>query len=220
MMVPLGEYAAVVFDFDGTLADSYAAIASSVNHVRDRRGLQALSLEEVKAFVGRGADYLLTNTVPGGNLSEDLAAYRAHHPTVMMPLTQFLPGAMKLLSALHKRGIKIGLCSNKPRLFSQRLLQYLEVSEWFDVILGPEDVRLPKPAPDMLLLAVKRLGLPAAKVLYVGYMVVDVETARAAGVCVWAVATGSELRSALVEAQPERLLNDLEEMVAEIEPLC
>lgn len=216
MIDSLHPYAAVLFDFDGTLADSYAAIASSVNHVRARRGMPALSIDAVKGYVGRGADYLLTHTVPCGNLADDLDCYRAHHPSVMLTLTHFLPGAATLLLALHHAGKKIGLCSNKPRLFSQRLLQHLEVAALFDVVLGPEDVAHPKPAPDMLLRALERLKLPAAQVLYVGDMVVDIQTARAAGVPVWSVSTGSEERRALEDAKPDRLLADLEEMLAEI----
>jgi 2-phosphoglycolate phosphatase len=212
----LGSYAAVLFDFDGTLADSYAAIACSVNHVRSERGMPALSIDEVKRHVGRGPEYLLTHTAPNGRLADDLACYRAHHPRVMLPLTRLLPGARLLLAALHRRGKKIGLCSNKPRPFSQQLLQHLEVSAYFDVVLGPEDVPLPKPAPDMLLRAIQRLGLPSDHVLYVGDMTVDIQTARSAGVRVWAVATGSEERRALEDAKPDRLLADLQEMVAEI----
>jgi HAD superfamily hydrolase (TIGR01509 family) len=134
----------------------------------------------------------------------------------MLPLTRLLPGATLLLAALHRQGKKIGLCSNKPRAFSQQLLLHLEVSAYFDVVLGPEDVPLPKPAPDMLLRAIERLGLPSDHVLYVGDMTVDIQTARSAGVHVWAVATGSEERRALEDAKPDRLLADLQEMVAQI----
>src|SRR6478736_5533671 len=105
--------AAVCFDFDGTLADSYSAIAASVNHVRGRHGLAPLSVEEVKRHVGRGPEHLLTHTVPGANLGPDLACYRAHHPSVMAKLTWLLPGAADLLAFLQGRGIVLGLCSNK-----------------------------------------------------------------------------------------------------------
>ena len=209
-------YAAVLFDLDGTLADSYAAIASSVNHVRAERGMPALSIDEVKRHVGRGPEYLLTHTAPDGRLADDLACYRAHHPSVMLSMTRLLPGAALLLAALHRLGKKIGLCSNKPRAFSQQLLQHFEVSAYFDVVLGPEDVPLPKPAPDMLLRAIQRLGLPSEQTLYVGDMTIDIQTARSAGVHVWAVATGSEDRRALEDAKPDRLLADLQEMVAQI----
>jgi phosphoglycolate phosphatase len=213
------DFQAVLFDFDGTLADSYDAIAASVNHVRARRGHTALTVEEVKTYVGRGPEYLLEHTIPDCRLEDDIAAYRAHHPSVMVSLTRILPGAHELLALLRERGIKIGLCSNKPRIFSQALLEHLGVASLFDAVLGPEDVPRPKPAPDMLLAAVRRIGLNPAQVLYVGDMVVDVLTARAAGVPVWTVPTGSEAFAALCDAKPDRMLRDLEELVADLRSL-
>jgi phosphoglycolate phosphatase-like HAD superfamily hydrolase len=88
----------------------------------------------------------------------------------------------------------------------------------FDVVLGPEDVARPKPAPDMLLDALARLGVAGADVLYVGDMTVDVETARAAGVAVWVVPTGSDDIEALRGARPDRLLRDLHELAAALTP--
>jgi phosphoglycolate phosphatase len=96
-------------------------------------------------------------------------------------------------------------------------LKHLGVAEWFEVVLGPEDVRAPKPAPDMLLTALARLGLAKEQVLYVGDMTVDIQTARGAGVSIWIVATGSDDRQVLANAQPDRLLDGLPEMVAEFE---
>src|SRR6266516_602828 len=78
----LQHFQVVLFDFDGTLADSYAAITASVNHVREHYGKSALVVDEVKCHVGRGAEYLLTCTVSGGDLNEDLKCYRVHHPNV------------------------------------------------------------------------------------------------------------------------------------------
>jgi 2-phosphoglycolate phosphatase len=213
----LGEFAAVIFDFDGTLADSYAAIAASVNHVRQRHGLNPLSVEEVKTHVGRAAPYLLSKTVPLGDLEDNLTCYRAHHPGVMQSLTTLLPGAFDLLGHLKQAGKKVALCSNKPRLFSEGLLEYLQVAVHFDAILGPEDVAHPKPAPDMLIRAVERLGVRREQALYVGDMTVDIDTARAAGVCVWIVPTGCESRESLLAGKPDRLLNDLQDLVAEIQ---
>src|SRR5262245_11356095 len=100
----MNDLAAVCFDFDGTLADSYAAIAASVNHVRGTHGLKPLSVAEVKPHVGRGPEHLLTHTVPGGDLARDLPSYRAHHPTVMRELTTLLPGAAEAVTSLHGRG--------------------------------------------------------------------------------------------------------------------
>ncbi|MCS7045580.1 MAG: HAD family hydrolase [Gemmataceae bacterium] len=204
---------AVLFDFDGTLADSFPAIASSVNHVRERRGLPPLTVEQVKRFVGRGPEYLLANAVPGGNLAEDLACYRAHHPSVMVQQTWLLPGAGQVLAELHRRGMLLGLCSNKPRFYSQELLSHLGVAHFFHVVVGPEDVPRPKPAPDMVLHAITQLAVSPAEVLLVGDMSVDVETARAAGVRVWVVPTGTEDEATLAAAKPDRVLASLADLL-------
>jgi phosphoglycolate phosphatase len=206
-------FSAVFFDFDGTLIDSYAAIAASVNHVRGRHGLPALPVEEVKRYVGRGPEHLFGHTVPGSDVEKNLAIYRAHHPTIMAGLTQLLPGAAETIERLDAAGISLGLCSNKPRLFSQGLLEHLGIAERFRVVLGPEDVPHLKPAPDMLRLALERLKLRAAEALYVGDMTVDIETARAAGVTVWIVPTGSDRRDVLAAARPDRLLDGLAAVV-------
>src|SRR5205814_932669 len=83
----------VLFDFDGTLADSYPAITASVNHVRSLYGLPPLPEAEVRRHVGRGAAYLLDKTVPRGGLAANVEAYRAHHPSVLQSGTSLLPGA-------------------------------------------------------------------------------------------------------------------------------
>ncbi len=207
-------FAAVLFDFDGTLADSYPAIAASVNHVRAGHGLPPLSVEEVKRHVGRGPEYLLTHTVPGSDMPTDLARYRAHHPSVMVEGTRLLPGAAEALIQLKQGGKRLGLCSNKPRVFSQDLLKHLQVAQLFDVVLGPEDVTRLKPAPDMLQTAIARLKVTPPQTLYVGDMTVDIETARAAGVTVWIVPTGSQDRATLEAARPDRLLETLNDLVA------
>jgi phosphoglycolate phosphatase len=204
---------AVLFDFDGTLIDSYDAIAASVNYIRGVHGQGPLSVEEVKRHVGRGAGYLLSQTVPGSDVALDIELYREHHPTVMFDLTRLLPGAREALTGLHRAGRKIGLCSNKPRVFSPRLLDHLGIADCFDVVLGPEDVARPKPAPDLVITAMERMRVAPPQVLYVGDMTVDIETARAAGVAVWIVPTGSDELPTLEAARPDRLMRRLDELL-------
>ncbi len=207
-------FRAVLFDFDGTLGDSYPAITASVNHVRALHHLDPLTEEEVRRHVGRGVEYLLAHTVPGGNPGPDAAAYRAHHPSVLRSGTRLMPGAAEALETLHRRGFRLGVCSNKPVGFTRELVAYLGVASWLDVVLGPEDVARPKPAPDMLLAALARLPVQPAEALYVGDMSVDVQAARAAGVAVWIVPTGSEEPQAVARAAPDRLLPDLRALAA------
>jgi phosphoglycolate phosphatase len=203
---------AVLFDFDGTLGDSYPAITASVNHVRALHHLPPFSVEEVRPHVGRGPAYLLRATVGPESSDDDVAAYRAHHPSVMREGTRLLPGVETALRALKEAGMLLGVCSNKPVAFTRELLAYFNVGTLFDAVLGPEDVARPKPAPDMLLAALARLAVSPDEALYIGDMVVDIDTARAAGVRVWTVATGSDRLEVLANAHPDRLLRSLDEL--------
>lgn len=207
-------YRAALFDLDGTLIDSYPAIAASVNHVRSLYGLPELPLEEVKRYVGRGPAYLLAHAVGTGDPQANLAAYWTHHPTVVRDKTVLLPGAREALIGLRQKGVRLGVCSNKPIDFTREIMEALEVGPLFDVVLGPEDTGSHKPAPDMINLAMKRLAATPAETVYVGDMNIDIQTARAAGVAVWVVPTGSDSVEDLRQGQPDRVLAGLHELPA------
>lgn len=209
---PACVFRAVFFDFDGTLADSYAAITASLNHVRSCRGLGPLGEDEVRRHVGRGLDHLLQDTVPGTDVAVDAARYREHHPSVLRSGTRLLPGAAETVAALHAAGLKLAICSNKPRDFTRQLLRDLDLASRIDAVLGPEDVVNIKPAPDMLLAALARLDVASDETLYIGDMVIDIRTANHAQMQVWVVPTGSDSRVALEDARPGRILRDLHEV--------
>jgi 2-phosphoglycolate phosphatase len=210
------DFRAVLFDFDGTLGDSYSAITASVNHVRARHGLPPMSEEEVRPHVGRGAGNLLQQVVPGSSTpADDVAAYRAHHPSVLHGGTRLMPGAVEALRTLHQCGFFLGVCSNKPIVFTRDLIAFLGIDPYLNVVLGPEDVPRPKPDPDMLCEAMARLKVTPKETLYIGDMVVDIQTARAANVSVWVVPTGSEEIETLRLAKPDRLLRNLYELVGD-----
>ena len=205
---------AIFFDFDGTLVDSFAAIAASVNHVRASHGLKSLDEADVRCHVGRGPEHLLRNTVGVGAMSENLAIYRAHHPSVMNERTTLLPGALEAVRAAKHSGRRVGVCSNKPRFFTKELVDYLDLGEYIDAVFGPEDVARVKPAPDMLRKALEWMKVQPQEALYVGDMVVDIETGLGAGVAVWVVPTGCDDLRTLETAGPERILKDLFELAA------
>jgi 2-phosphoglycolate phosphatase len=205
-------YHAIIFDFDGTLADSYAAITASVNHLRSVRGLPPMPETAVRELVGYGLQTLLAQVVPGGDLEADTAIYRAHYQKVMYAQTRLLPGVAATLAELQRRGIRLAVCSNKNVVFTRKLCEALEIDRFLDVVLGPEDVAAPKPDPAMIQEALRRLQTTPDKCLYVGDMTVDVETARAAGVAVWVVPTGSHDAATLAAARPDRILQSMLEL--------
>jgi HAD superfamily hydrolase (TIGR01509 family) len=168
-----------------------------------------LSEAEVRRHVGRGPANLLQHTVPSSNVEADLAEYKAHHPSVLKSGSRLLPHVAEELSVLNQRGLRLAVCSNKLRTFTLQLLDILGIGRYFQAVIGPEDAPRLKPAPDMLLAALARLAVSAAEALYIGDMAVDIETARAAGVTVWVVSTGSDTPATLRGANPDRVLEDL-----------
>ncbi len=201
---------AALFDFDGTLADSFAAITSSTNHTRQSYGLPPLPEAEVRSYVGYGLDKLMADLVPGAPVEEAVARYRMHHARTMVAETRLMPGVADTIRELARRGLKLGVCSNKRVEFTRELVGALGLGDYFACVLGPDDVGgRAKPDPAMLLEGLTRLGVSAAEAVYVGDMVVDVRTARAAGVPVWFVPTGTTEDG----EEPDLTLTSFEELL-------
>lgn len=207
---------AALFDFDGTLADSFAAIAASTNHVRVSYGLPALAEAEVRGYVGYGLAQLMADLAPGAPVDEAVARYRAHHAGVMVAGTRLMPGVGPALAELARRGVRMGVCSNKRVEFTRELVAALGLADYFACVLGPDDVgHRAKPDPAMLLEGVKRLGTTPVETLYVGDMIVDVQTARAAGLPVWVVTSdGTGTFAPVAGVEPDRVLRSFAELPA------
>ena len=200
---------AVLFDFDGTLADSFAAITASTNHVRRSYGLPTLPEAEVRRYVGHGLHNLMEVLCPGFPADEAVRRYREHHPSVMYSGTKLFPGVKETLAELHRRGLRLGVCSNKAVKFSKELAHSLGIGVYLGVILGPEDAGgIPKPDPTMLLEASRRLGVTPSETVYVGDMSIDVHAGRNAGIPVWLVHAGMAGTEDPLAAGPDRVLDD------------
>ncbi len=202
-----------LFDFDGTLADSFAAIAASVNHVRLGYGLPPMTEAEVRGYVGFGLEKLMEELGPGFPVNESVRKYREHHPSVMLAKTKLFPGVLETLTELHARGIRLGVCSNKAVAFTRSLVTGLGLGELFADVLGPEDVGgKAKPDPAMLLEAVRRAGVTIHETVYVGDMSVDVRAGHAAGIPVWLVHVGMAGHEDPTALNPEKVLNHFAEI--------
>jgi len=203
---------AVLFDFDGTLADSFVPIASSTNHVRASLGLPALTVEEIRRHVGLGLAQLMADLAPGMPFEDAVALYSRHHESIMLSETTLLPGVRETVAALQTRGYKLGVCSNKRVAFTKALILNLGLADAMSEILGPDDVGVPKPDPAMLIEAMRRLNVLPAETIYIGDMAVDVRTAKAAGVAVWLVPSGAHGWEDPLALHPDVVLESFEQL--------
>ncbi|MFN7975634.1 MAG: HAD-IA family hydrolase [Acidobacteriota bacterium] len=209
---------ALLFDLDGTLIDSYEAIHESLNVALARAGMPPRDAASVRRMVGRGLDVLVAEVMGPERAPEGVRDYREHYGKVCFEKTRLLPGVAPTLERLASDGHAMAICTNKLASFSRALVDHLGVGGFFALVLGPEHVKEPKPDPGMLLLALEKLGADRRDALYVGDMAMDVTVARAAGVEVAVLPTGSSSREELASAGADHLLEVFADLPAVIGP--
>jgi len=181
----------LVFDLDGTLVDSYQAIAASVNEARATFGLVPLLVDEVRRRVGRGLESLMEDMVGRERVEEGVAVFRRHYAGIFAASTSALPGALPTLRELRRRGYRLAVASNKPARFGEPILRGLGMRGFLDAVEGPDTAGSTKPHPAMIERCLREMGVQPSEAIYVGDMVLDVETGERAGIDVVLVAGGS-----------------------------
>jgi len=188
----------IVFDLDGTLVDGYAGIAVGVNAARRAFGLDALAEDDVKRRVGHGLLHLMADVVGTEHAAEGAAIFHRVYGQVCADRALPIAGADSTLPVLRDRGFRMSVASNKPVLYSQRILDQLGLARYFTTVEGPETAGAVKPDPAMIRACLASMDVSAPVAAYVGDMTIDVESGRRAGVRVLLVATGSSSKDELL----------------------
>ena len=178
----------VIFDLDGTLADSLVSIQYCTNYAIAACGFEPIPLEPYRYFVGDGAEMLLRRALAyrgdknGENLPKAFAAYNTFFEDNCMYQVKPYDGMIECLDALKKAEIKIAVFSNKPHARTVDVVETLFGKDYFDEIIGQGDLVPKKPCPDGVHLLAKKFGLSLDEVAYVGDTDTDMKTGKAAGV--------------------------------------
>ncbi|MBF0511786.1 MAG: HAD family hydrolase [Candidatus Omnitrophica bacterium] len=207
---------AVIFDLDGTLVNAYPAVADSVNNALNALGLKNRSPDEIKRSVGGGDRKLLACFVGEKRADEALRIYRPHHAKALLAFggVKLEPGALTLLTFLKKKGFKLAIASNRPSRFTRIILQKLGIKLFFDRVRCADQVKRPKPYPDLLWDIARKFRLKESELLYVGDMTIDIACAHKAGVRMVAVATGSSSKKELNRLKPWRIISRIDKLKA------
>ena len=201
----MGKYKAVLFDLDGTLLDTLDDLTDSVNVILEKYGFPRRERKEVRSYLGNGSERLMRAALPKNINEADFAKYleeyKVYYEGHKEEKTGPYPGIPELLWELHRRGLKIGVVSNKFDLAVKGLCEKY-FSPCIDGAVGEMEsagIRR-KPAPDMVFAAAEWLGVAIEDCLYVGDSEVDILTAENAGMdCIsvcWGFRDEEELREA------------------------
>ena len=209
----------VIFDFDGTLADSLGLFYAMACDVLAAAGAPPAPRATVYALMGAAEPDLVRKLFPPSfpDLETVLKRVWGERRHVWLRRyqeeTQPVPGALPLLHALHARGLSLGIATSSGR--ELRSLDRWGVRGLFGSIVGRESVRMRKPHPEPVLRCAEELALPPAALAYVGDSPVDVRAGRAAGAFTVGVLGGTSPREVLHAESPDAIL----ESVAELERL-
>ncbi|MGA2081345.1 MAG: HAD-IA family hydrolase [Holophaga sp.] len=173
----------VIFDLDGTLIDSRADLALAVNLTREELGLPPIPQEQVVGYVGEGVRKLLSRALPEcpDRLEEALAINRRHYRAHLLDRTRLYPGVRPALERLGGLDLRLMVVTNKPREFTDLILEGLGVAPYVSAVVGGGDGPRLKPDPAPLLLALERAGCGAPGSWMAGDHFTDLEAGRRAG---------------------------------------
>ncbi|KIC10109.1 haloacid dehalogenase [Leisingera sp. ANG-M1] len=209
----------VIFDLDGTLADTSGDLLAAANACFRQMGLgDVLTYPEDAGVALRGGRSMLTAGLKRKGQFDPavvdefypvlLEAYRdaIDHHTVMYP------GAMEAVEALKSAGFGVGICTNKPEALAEQLMQSLGVRDAFASLVGADTLPVRKPDPEPLFEAARRAGGDPARTLLVGDSDTDRNTSAAAGVPSVLVTFGPS-GADMAALKPEALLDRFEDLL-------
>ena len=184
----------IIFDLDGTLADTAPDLAAALNHALGHLGRPPIPAESVRHLVGHGARALLRRGLSetGGQtealVDRGLAAFLEYYAANICVGTRPYPGLDEALDEAGSLGMRTGICTNKPAALTAALVAALGWEQRFACIVAGDTLPVRKPDPAPLREAIARAG--GGRAVFVGDSIVDAETARAASLPFVAVRFG------------------------------
>ena len=204
----------VIFDFDGTLADTWRDIADAVNATLASAGIPAVDGPSARLGIGEGVLPLLRRHLgPAASVSRVHALYddfARRYEAQTLRHTALYAGMEDALDALG--WAKLAIVSNKPNVYLRRQLQELAIASRFEIALGGDSLPRTKPDPELVRTVVERTGFRSQRIWVVGDSGIDIELGRAAGASTIGCAWGLRGRDELVAAGADHVVEHPREL--------
>ncbi|NDV66131.1 HAD family hydrolase [Bacteroides sp. 224] len=208
----------IIFDLDGTLINTIADLAQSVNHALTILGFPTHQEEEYNFMVGNGINKLFERALPEGEKTEAnilrmreefLAFYSEHNADKSCPY----PGIPELLHTLNEQGYLMAVASNKYQAGTEKLVNHYFGNIPFIAVLGQREGINPKPDPTIIHDILQVAQVSKEEVLYIGDSGVDMQTAINADITSCGVTWGFRPRTELEGFQPNYIIDKAEEVL-------
>jgi len=210
--------ALILFDCDGTLVDSHAAIIVSMQRSFADHGLTAPDTEAVAAIIGLSLAEAVASLAPAAARQGDIiASFRRYYIAAESQL-QLYPQVRETLLCLRQRGYWLGIVTGKSLTGLKRVLESFELTDLF-YVLRTADCCPSKPHPAMVLESMREMGVPAHLTTVVGDAVFDIQMAKSANVDAVGVSFGAPMHAELMQAGARIVLDDFSSLLVHFPPL-
>ncbi|MCQ2294253.1 MAG: HAD family hydrolase [Bacteroidales bacterium] len=211
------KYRNILFDFDGTIADTQQGIIRTVQGTLSRMGLPQADPQAVAKTIGLPLTecFRLATTVDHAHLEQAADIYRKIFPSLALDCITLFPGVLETLQHLHTLGAEMAIVSSRHHFSLDPLVEQLGVIQYIPLhrVYG-EDLQLrPKPAPDLALKVLDDLSLAPEQTLVVGDTIYDLQMGASAGCHTCGAAYGNQSAQQLLTASPTHLIHSFDEML-------
>jgi phosphoglycolate phosphatase len=205
----------LILDFDGTIADTKGSIVQTVQATLDELGIQRANESMIKNLIGLSLRETFTKAAhltESKILDKAIELYREKYNQISFDTIKLFLDVKKVLKELYDNGITITVASGKGKDALSTLLDKLEISQYLTLILGEQDVKNKKPAPDMVLLILEKTNSAPRETLVVGDTVYDIAMGQEAGCITCGVSYGNHTEEQLKSHNPNVIIKDFAEI--------
>jgi len=211
-------FRAVIFDLDGTLTDTTPGIIEAVSIALAAVGACTPPPDQVRPLIGLPLEQMFRQLLPLDSapttVDACITAYRSYYDRAILPHTRLFPGVLLALERCRAAGLRLAVATSKRTRLAEQALAITGARHYFDLVIGNDRVRQPKPHPEMVRLILTALQVLPQQALLAGDAVHDIAMGRAAGLVTCGVATGAADMATLREAGADHVVTNLLELAA------
>lgn len=210
----------IIFDFDGTLADTADCITKTMMSTLKSKGLPTKTTNEIQNVIGLPLDKCFETLL--GNSDEEIikeccAEYRATFPMFQQNNIRLFDKVKETLQALKSKGLHLAIASSRSVKSLNELSILLGIEDFIEAKMASDLVENKKPAPDMVLNLLKQYGTNPEEALVIGDTIYDIEMGQNAGCDTCGVTYGNQTRMDLEKQKPTYIIDDISELTTLID---
>ena len=209
---------AILFDLDGTLFETAPELAEAVNLMLKDLEMAELKTNEIKRFIGRGAENLIKQSIEVSSKKDPTPVFAkaeklfAHHYSLISANSLMYEGVEKSIIDLKAKDFLLGCVTNKPAIYTEALMNHSKLSDFMDIIVSGDTTEKKKPDPLPILHALNQLNIEPKDAIMVGDSVVDIEAGFEAGTYIFTVPYGYQFGESIISDKVDYAMSNFSEL--------